>query len=211
MDRIRAGRPTGFWADYDLNSNAEKMNNSNDDNKKIKKIGIIPHIGMRTFKTALVVFVCLIVYYLAEALVIVTGLDALMACIAGIICLQDSMEKTFLTGLHRIFGTIVGALIGMLFLYADRFFNNMLLRISLVCIGVVVLIMIFNLLKISESIVIGCVIYLAIMLEQTKEAPYISSIHRLIDTMVGVIIAVIINRFIQNPDKRNTEQDTSEG
>ena len=178
-----------------------------DDNEK-KKIGVIPRIGMRTFKTALVVFVCLIIYYLAETFVVITGFDALMACIAGIICLQDSMEKTFYTGFHRILGTLAGALIGMLFLYADRFFNNVLLMISLVCFGIVVLIMIFNLLKISESIVIGCVVYLAIMLEQTKEAPYVSSIHRLLDTMIGVIIAIVINRFIRNPDKRHTEHDT---
>ena len=179
----------------------------NDEDKEKKTLWATPHVGMRTFKTAVVVFICLIVYYLADSANFLSRYDALMACIAGIICLQDSMEKTFQTGLNRIYGTSIGALMGMLFLYSDRLSNNEILKIFIIAVGIVVLIILCNWLKISESIVIACVIFLVIVLEQTKELPYISSIRRLIDTIVGITIAVIVNNYIRNPDKRKTGDD----
>ena len=187
-------------------------NHMNDEDKEKEKKLLInaPHIGMRTFKTAVVVFICLIIYYLADTISFLSHYDALMACIAGIISLQDSMEKTFQTGLNRIYGTAIGALMGMLFLYADRLTTSEILKIFIISFGIVTLILVCNGLKISDAIVISCVVFLVIVLEQTKELPYISSIRRLLDTIVGIIVAIIVNNFIRNPDKRKTDSDATD-
>jgi uncharacterized membrane protein YgaE (UPF0421/DUF939 family) len=118
--------------------------------------------------------------------------------------MQDTMEKSLRIGLHRVYGTFIGAMIGMLFLYADRFFHSDYLVIAFISVGIIILIMVCNLLKINDSIIIGCVVFLVIVLEQTPEAPYINSIRRLVDTVVGISIAILVNQFIQNPDHRKT-------
>ncbi|MDR3296582.1 MAG: aromatic acid exporter family protein [Clostridiales Family XIII bacterium] len=162
-------------------------------------------IGMRTVKTALTVFLCLVVYSLAERAGIASQFDAFLACTAAIICIQDSMEKSVSFGLHRIYGTGVGALLGVIFLYVDMFFQNRYLILIMCAVGIIVLITVCNALNISDSIVIGCVVFLVIVLEQTLDSPLVSSIHRLLDTVIGIAIAILINHFIHNPDARGKE------
>jgi uncharacterized membrane protein YgaE (UPF0421/DUF939 family) len=178
-------------------------NKSSSDNVRMASSGF--HIGMRTSKTALVVFLCMIIYHFAEELNYFTGFDAFIACTAAIICLQDSMVKTLKVGLYRIFGTIVGAALGMLFLYVDMFIKYDFVYLLLVPVGIVVLITICNWLKINDSIVIGCVILLVILLQQTHEAPYLNGLRRLLDTTVGIVIAIAVNQYVFNPDRRKND------
>ena len=156
---------------------------------------------MRTVKTALSVLICMLLYHLAEAFVHTTNFDAFLACTAAVICMQDSVEKSFKSGRNRIAGTGIGALLGMIFLYIDMRFGNDYLVIAMIAFGVVVLIATCNLLRLSESIVIGCVVFLIIALEQTANGPFLSSVQRLLDTAVGVVIAIAVNHFVKNPSK----------
>ncbi|MDR1246237.1 MAG: aromatic acid exporter family protein [Clostridiales Family XIII bacterium] len=162
-------------------------------------------IGMRTIKTALSVLICMTAYHLIEPFGYTTKFDAFLACTAAIICMQDSMEKSFKNGRNRMAGTGIGALLGMIFLYIDMFFDmffdNDYPVITMIAFGVVVLITTCNLLRLSDSIVIGCVVFLVIALEQTANNPFVSSVQRLLDTAVGVGVAIAINHFIKKPDK----------
>jgi uncharacterized membrane protein YgaE (UPF0421/DUF939 family) len=158
-------------------------------------------VGMRTVKTALSVLLCMVLYHLVEPLGFTTNFDAFLACTAAVICMQDSMEKSFKSGRNRLAGTGIGALLGMIFLYIDAFFGNAYLVIAMIALGVVVLIATCNLLGLKDSIVIGCVVFLIIALEQTGNDPLISSVQRLLDTAVGVVIAIGINHFVKNPNK----------
>jgi uncharacterized membrane protein YgaE (UPF0421/DUF939 family) len=143
----------------------------------------------------------MIAYQLAEPLGYTTKFDAFLACTAAVICMQDSLEKSFRSGRNRMAGTGIGALLGMIFLYIDMFFNNDYLIIAMIAFGVIVLITTCNLLRLSDSIVIGCVVFLIISLEQTANPPFVAGIQRLLDTAVGVVVAIGINHLIKNPDK----------
>ena len=161
-------------------------------------------IGMRNIKTALAVLVVLLAYHL-------TGSDgALLATIAAIICMQESVEQSVARGMSRMYGTTVGALQGMLFLYVARFFNNDYLIIVLIAFGVSLLILICNLLRHNDSIVIGCIVFLAIMLENTGQPPFSYSAYRLIDTFFGVVTSIVINRLIMNPSRQPEPSHASE-
>jgi uncharacterized membrane protein YgaE (UPF0421/DUF939 family) len=177
--------------------------------KNGKGTKIVSLVGMRTVKTALVVFLCLTVYHFFEVFGIATRFDAFLACIAAIICMQDSMEKTFSNGLNRFLGTFIGALMGMTFLYLDAFFKNPYLVIAMISLGIIVLIVTCNVLKISNAIVMGCVVFLVIAMGQTSETPFAHSIRRLADTLVGIGMGIGVNHFIHNPDTRS--QKDSEG
>jgi uncharacterized membrane protein YgaE (UPF0421/DUF939 family) len=159
-------------------------------------------IGMRTVKTALSVFICMAVYHLAAPLGYTTNFDAFLACTAAVICMQDSVEKSFKSGRNRLEGTGIGALLGMSFLYIDMLFSNDYLILAMTALGIVALITVCNLLRLSDSIVIACVVFLVIVLGQTVNGPFISSVQRLLDTAVGVVIAIAINHFVKKPKGR---------
>jgi uncharacterized membrane protein YgaE (UPF0421/DUF939 family) len=159
-------------------------------------------IGMRTVKTALSILCCMVFYHLAEIFLgYTTKFDACLACTAAVICMQDSVEKSLKSGRNRMVGTCVGALLGMIFLYIDMFFSNEYLIIVMISLGVIVLITVCNLLRLSDSIVIACVVFLIIALEQTGNNPFVSSVQRLFDTAVGVVVAIAVNNFIKKPSK----------
>jgi uncharacterized membrane protein YgaE (UPF0421/DUF939 family) len=168
-----------------------------------RKIRITPLVGMRTLKTALVVFICLALYQLMERFGYTSRFDAFMACTAAIICMQETMEKSMSSGLNRFLGTAVGAAVGMLFLYLDAFFNNQYMVMAMISLGIIILIFICNVANINNAIVIGCVVFLVIALEQTSEAPFTHSVRRLMDTMIGIALAIGVNQFIRNPDVHN--------
>jgi uncharacterized membrane protein YgaE (UPF0421/DUF939 family) len=156
-------------------------------------------IGMRTVKTALSVLICMTLYHFAAPLGYTTDFDAFLACTAAVICMQDSLEKSFKSGRNRLAGTGVGALLGMIFLYIEMLFSNEYLILAMIAFGVVVLITVCNLLRLSESVVIACVVFLIIALGQTVNGPFVSSVQRLLDTAVGVFIAIAINHLVKKP------------
>ncbi|MDR2771137.1 MAG: aromatic acid exporter family protein [Clostridiales Family XIII bacterium] len=158
-------------------------------------------IGMRTVKTALSVLICMVLYHLAAPLGYTTNFDTFLACTAAVICMQDSVEKSLKSGRNRLAGTGIGALLGMIFLYIDMLFSNDYLILAIIALGVIALITTCNLLRLSESVVIACVVFLIIALEQTVNGPFISSVQRLLDTSVGVGIAIGINHFVKKPKK----------
>ncbi|MDR2132166.1 MAG: aromatic acid exporter family protein [Clostridiales Family XIII bacterium] len=158
-------------------------------------------VGMRTLKTALSVLICMAAYHLAAPLGHTTDFDAFLACTAAVICMQDSLEKSFKSGRNRMAGTGIGALLGMIFLYIDMFFSNEYLVLAMTALGVVVLITVCNLLRLSEAIVIACVVFLIIALGQTVTGPFVSSVQRLLDTAVGVGIAIAVNHLVKKPNK----------
>ncbi|MDR1953763.1 MAG: aromatic acid exporter family protein [Clostridiales Family XIII bacterium] len=164
-------------------------------------------IGMRTVKSALAVLACLLVYYFADRLLTTTNFDIFLACTAAIICMQDSVKSSLTTGISRLQGTAVGALLGMGVLYVDLAIHNAAAHIAFIALGTVLLIAICNLLNINKAIVMGCVVFFVITLRATTADPFWSSIQRLIDTAIGIAISVAINHLIHNPDKRDNEDD----
>ena len=149
---------------------------------------------MRNVKTALSVLVCLLIDY------IVAWDSSFLACVAAIICLQDSVEKSVTSGLNRLYGTALGALMGIGFLYLNLAVPSLDLTVLLVPVGTILFIMLCNILNKNDSIVIGLMVFLAIVMQQSALPPYVYALTRLVNTAIGVVVAIVINRFIRNPD-----------
>lgn len=158
------------------------------------------HIGMRTLKTTLAVLLCLIIYHFSG------HFGSFLACVSAIICMQDCIDKSIQSGLHRIAGTAIGAALGMAFLYLLRLIANPYLVIALTAFGVLGVIFFCNLLKIENAIIIACTVFFVIVQQHGEGSPLVYSIYRLLDTTLGIIIAILINRFIGNPDRRKKKK-----
>lgn len=146
--------------------------------------------GMRTIKTGIGVMLCVLLGYLNFNLVDKT----FYAAIACVVCMQTTVKGSFTVGLNRLKGTFVGGLIGFLFVLIGP--GNPILS----CLGIITTIYICNLIKINKSITIACVVYCAIHLGIGTADPVYYSVHRIIDTSIGVLIGIGVNYLIYRPD-----------
>lgn len=148
-------------------------------------------VGMRTIKTGIGVFLCaLIGPYLVQ-----TPQSSAVACLLS---MQDTVSGSLKTGLSRIQGTILGGIIGFIILL---FFPGNALWCG---IGVMFIIYFCDILKLNKAISIACVTFLSIQLGFADSTPaLVYSFHRVLDTCVGVIIALGINFGLARPDYLN--------
>jgi len=65
-------------------------------------------IGLRTIKTAVAVFFCLLIARFIPAS------SALISSIAAVVCMRETPEKSLQMGTNRFIGTLVGGLFGYL-------------------------------------------------------------------------------------------------
>jgi len=154
----------------------------------MKELGL--HIGQRNIKTALSATLCALLYLLLDR-------NPTFACIGAIFGVGSSMGNSRLNGGNRFFGTIIGGVVGMLLfrlyilIYPDG--KARLLMLVFVFVGVVLLILISQMFHWVGAIQPGGVV-LCIILFNTPVNAYISySLNRIIDTGVGVAIALLIN------------------
>lgn len=153
------------------------------------------HVGMRSIKTAIATVVCALIYF-------IIGRNPTFACIGAIFGTGSDMENSWLNGGNRFFGTIIGGLLGMalfriyIIFYPEGFFPDIHLNpfmLLLVAIGVILLILFCQLFKWPGGIQPGGVV-LCIILFNTPVDTYITySLNRIIDTGIGVMVALLIN------------------
>ncbi len=170
-----------------------------DMNLKEKFTRLIP--GMRTIKTALAIIVCLFLYYAGAQFGIADQSDAFLACVAAIISMRDTVEKSTESGINRLAGTFLGAFLGLAYSLAELDSINTFLNIFVIAVGIVVLIMLCTFFQFHDSVVISCVVFLVIVLQQADADPLEHCIRRFVDTGMGIFISVLINHFIHNPKK----------
>jgi ribosomal protein S18 acetylase RimI-like enzyme len=146
---------------------------------------------MRIIKTALAVGICLEVFYLLN---IGDNINGLQAAFAATICMKSSLQQTLKTGLDRAMGTLIGAALGILFLMIESFIPHELF-IVVATAGVVVVIYLCNVFKLQLSVTISVTVYVSILIAQRDVSPAIYGLERLGETVFGIFIAYLVNRF----------------
>jgi uncharacterized membrane protein YgaE (UPF0421/DUF939 family) len=153
----------------------------------------IPGIGFRNIKTAIAVLICMAVLRTFK------DYSPFYACIAAVITMQNSMDNSIKAGLNRMIGTLIGALVGGVF--ASIYGENLIIT----SLGIVIVIYLTNLFKRSGSTSIACIVYLAIMVNIKDTTPLNYTIFRVLETFLGIIVAVCVNLLIAYPDKGKQE------
>lgn len=145
-------------------------------------------IGMRTIKTGIGVFICAFF----GPFIVQNPNSSAVACLLS---MQDTVSGSLEAGLGRIQGTIFGGIIG--FIILSMFPGNPWL-----CgLGVIFTIYACNLLKLNQGVSIACITFLSIQMGFTDSTPVIVySFNRILDTCVGVIVALVINFTLARPN-----------
>lgn len=157
----------------------------------------LPGIGLRNIKTALGVFLCLMLYDILQRPY------AFFACISVVICLSNTMAGSYQTGKERFISTVAGGLLGIPFLYlrnyAQASVDSQTLEALVASLGIGLLIYFFNLICLRGAIVNACVVFLSVVLNlsdsQQLLSPFLYSVNRIMDNAVGIAIALAVNKY----------------
>ena len=144
--------------------------------------------GMRNIKTGIGVMICMLIGNLK---IVDSTFYAVVACI---VCMQTTVKGSLTAGIDRLKGTLIGGVIGFLFVLIKP--DNPILA----ALGIITTIYICNILNINSSISIACVVFCAIQINLGTESPLDYSIHRIIDTSIGIIIGVAVNYLLWRPN-----------
>lgn len=148
--------------------------------------------GLRIIKTLIAVALSMLISYYRPG----DGLP-FSSAIAAIICLQPDPEDTLDIGKNRFYGTILGGVCGLVYLLIvpANFFSK---PVSLIVISIMVSIIIWIMAMMGKpkAIVITSIVFLSITVNQGNEVglPYYFAFNTTFDTMVGVIVAILVNR-----------------
>lgn len=147
----------------------------------------LPKLGMRNIKTAISVLLSIVVLKFIGMEIPFYG------CIAAVITMQNKLDASLKAGLDRMVGTLIGAAFGIFFATIEE--HNPLL----ITLGIALVIYISNLLNQTNAVSIACIVFLSIMTNLTEATPLQYSIDRVLETFVGINIAVAVNYFIYPP------------
>lgn len=150
-------------------------------------------IGMRTLKTSLAIFIALIVSDVFKLQY------PFFTVIAIIVVMQNTINETYQMGINRILGTALGGLAGILYI---GFIASEYWILDRILIGVITLFIILILIKLkaTKAISISLIVFLSICINDIKQGAVFYAFLRILDTMVGIVIALVINAFVAPPD-----------
>lgn len=148
-------------------------------------------VGMRNIKTAIAVFICLIISHLLKLEY------PFYAAIAAIISMQSSVEGSYQVGKNRMLGTLIGGVVG----YGCALISPG--NPVIASVGLILVIYICTLLEWKGSVSIAGIVFLAIMVNLKGKPPLQYSVNRVVDTFIGIIVSLLVNYLIFPPKKLN--------
>lgn len=145
------------------------------------------YIGLRIFKTALSVFIAI---YTSRIL----GHDSYFSGLAAVITTQNTIESSWEFGRNRIYATMTGLVVAFGFHYLG------ILGLYAIFVGIILVIKICLKFGWKKSISLACIVFIVVMMFNPQSSRYMSPYHygliRFVDTVVGVIISLLINKYI---------------
>lgn len=169
---------------------------------------LIPHVGMRTVKTAVAVTLSYLIFvpfgllYNESYPGVLGYVGPLYACIAGVVCMQSSVGQTLESGMSRFLGVMIGGALGILLLLLEPIMEIRLLKALLLGLTCVAGIWICMLLKRPAACAMACIVPCVMVISGNVHGidRYYYAAARLAETVVGVAVALAVNRLL--PDHR---------
>lgn len=141
-------------------------------------------IGLRTIKTGISVYLSVIISNLLNLEY------PFFVCMTAIVSMDKTAKLSLKMGKNRVFGTMCGALLGLVFNYVDA--GNPIL-----CgIGIILLILFLNQLNMQGAIPISGIVFSAMMVHLGDKSPILYGMHRTLDSFIGASITCLVNFMI---------------
>lgn len=150
--------------------------------------------GLRNIKTAIATLICILIYNYIDSS------RTTLAVLSSLICMQDSVEKSIKEAKGRVFGNIFGAIVGIVITSTGIINTNYALWAILCIVCIILIIYTLNILGRQGSIVLATVVFTIVAIDST---PLSTTLLRVVDTYVGISVALLVNIFLFNPKKEN--------
>ena len=163
----------------------------------------LPRVGQRITKTAVAVFLCLLIFHLRG----ISGAQlSSEACITAIICMQPYMRDTREFAVNRIAGTLVGSVWGLLFLLGGMFVpgisDHRILLYALMALGVILSLYSTVLIRMPDAANLSAIVFICIVIAFPDiEDPLLQAYYRITDVLLGTFVAIGVNHFRLPRDK----------
>ena len=144
-------------------------------------------LGMRTVKTGIAVILTLLISQCSFVV------NPVYAVIGTILSIQNTVNDSFKKGFMRIYGTILGGLVGYLFL---TYFS---VHPFVIGFAVILTIYICHCLSLNEAIAIAATVCVSILIDLQTQNPLQYSFLRMTDTAIGVFTGLLVNYLIFKP------------
>lgn len=151
---------------------------------------VLPHIGLRTVKTAVAVALALLIADLR-------GSPApIFAAIGAIVAMNRTLGDAVQSCLTQFAGILLGAGFGAVFVNlfeGARYFG--------VALGIVGLILLCVELKLQFAVPLACIVFVSICLSPADGA-FLYGLNRLLDTSIGLGVALVVNIVLKPYNNR---------
>ena len=157
-----------------------------------EKIKHLPHLGRRIIKTAIAVFICLLLHYVSGGY-----LDAATASIAALLCIQPYTSDTKAFALERVLGTLFGILGAFAYLLLMRYIpgrDNVIFAYFIMAVFIVLLMYGTVLIKQAGTAALATIIFLGIVITYPEvETSPNEAVRTMLSTICGVLVALGVN------------------
>ena len=158
-------------------------------------------LGMRTIKSALAVFLCILFFHVTDR-----GLP-MIAALSAVFSLRQDLTTTVSFGRSRIIGNSIGGFLGIIyFLVKNYFHNDFLVELFLMPVLVVIVIVVSDGINNNSGIISAIATLLLIALSVPQGESSLYAIQRVLDTFIGTFIAIGINFFLRPPETEKKEE-----
>ena len=147
--------------------------------------------GQRIFKTSLAVFLAFTLSHFRSAHAL-----PFYSAIAAIICTKNDVNGSINIGLNRILGTFIGGFVGFLYLlFVKKNLTNEIEEYFLLSVIMAFLIWLVSSFEKPNAISIMCIVLASVSINHAGEdfGAIDFAVNRVLDTLVGVLVAILIN------------------
>ena len=162
-------------------------------------------VGKRMLKTAVTVFLCFLIYHLRGRQV-----SPFYSTAAAVLCMQANAEDSITTSVNRIYGTLIGAFFGSIIVVLSIYgiLPKGIMSYALISLFTIPIIKTCVELKKPETASFSCMVFLCVVEYQltnvTGGSAFLYVINRTVDTLIGIILALLVNR-LHLPRKRRDD------
>lgn len=202
-----------FWRKIhldNLNLERQQLKNAHNEWKNVKDLDLsdhvsVPfhlHIGMRTVKTMLGVFLSGVVGWF-------THQPPLFSMFACILCMQNKTNDTLKSAYNRALGTLVGGFYAMILVYSSWILSipvDSFLYYTLISLFIFPVISTTLFIRKPTTSALSCIVFVAITLSEfTDLNPLLTALWRMVDTLIGIGIVMLLEfifPYFPNKDEK---------
>lgn len=171
------------------------------------------HIGMRKVKSLLSVSVAFVIWQIIRFFLPILEAHPVFAYIYAIVEMRESAEKTRNFGKLRIIATLTGLVVGLIFVAISLFvtsnitgeFLKTLIEFILVLVATLCSLCLAEIVHCKNFCGIAAIITVICMISHNEENVYLYAVMRVVQTLIGIGSAMLINTFVSKEKHKKAE------